>query len=238
MANKVDTSWQVHPHDPILELAPNLQQVTGDIPGMALRRIMTLVRMQDGRLLVHNPIALEDAYMAELERWAGAPAFVVVPNGWHRIDCAAFKRRYPEAKIVCPRGSVKKVRQRVAVDITYDAFPSDDTVEFAHVSGLRDVEGVMLVRSEDGVTLVFNDLIFNQPHLPGVGGVVIRLLGSSGEAKVTRIMRLLAVKDRAATREHLRALAETPRLRRIVPGHGRIISKDAAQVLRGIADKL
>lgn len=234
---KANATWNVLPHDPVIELASNLRQITGDLPNMPLRRTMIAVRMQDGRLLLHNPIALEDELMRELERW-GAPAFLVVPNGWHRLDCAVFKQRYPEARVVCPAGSRKKVEEVTAVDLTYDAFPGDGSVTLAHVAGVRDVEGVMTVRSEDGVTLVFNDVVFNIPHLPGFQGVVMRLLGSSGGPRVTRLMRLVAVKDKHALREHLRALASTPELVRVVPGHGHVIVRDAAATLRAVADAL
>jgi hypothetical protein len=234
---KANATWNVLPHDPIVPLASNLWQVSGSLPNMPLRRTMTVARMQDGRLLLHNPIALEDALMQELERW-GKPAFLVVPNGWHRLDCAVFKERYPEARIVCPAGSRKKVEEVIPVDLTYEAFPGDDTVSLAHVTGIRDMEGVLSVRSDDGVTLVFNDLVFNVPHMPGLGGVVMRLLGSSGGPKVTRVMRVLAVKDKHALREHLLALASTPDLVRIVPGHGDVIARDAAATLRAVADAL
>jgi hypothetical protein len=234
---KANATWNVLPHDPVIELASNLRLVTGDLPEMPLRRNMIAVRMQDGRLLLHNPIALEDELMREFERW-GAPAFLVVPNGWHRLDCVVFKQRYPEARVVCPAGSRKKVEEVTAVDLTYDAFPGDDAVTLAHVAGVRDVEGVMTVRSEDGVTLVFNDLVFNTPHLPGFTGLVIRLLGSSGGPRVTPLMRLRAVKDKRALREHLRALASTPDLVRVVPGHGHVMARDAAATLRSVAEAL
>lgn len=234
---KANATWNVLPHDPILPLASNLWQVSGTLPSMQLRRTMIVARMQDGRLVLHNPIALEDALMQEIERW-GRPAFLVVPNGWHRLDCAVFKERYPEARIVCPAGSRKKVEEVVPVELTYEAFPGDETVTLTHVTGIRDLEGVLSVRSDDGVTLVFNDLVFNVPHLPGLGGMVMRLLGSSGGPRVTRVMRVLAVKDTHALREHLLALASTPDLVRIVPGHGDVITQDAAATLRAVADAL
>lgn len=234
---KANATWNVLPHDPIRPLASNLWQVSGTLPDMQLRRTMIVARMQDGRLLFHNPIALEEPLMQEIERW-GRPAFLVVPNGWHRLDCVVFKERYPEARIVCPAGSRKKVEEVVPVELTYEAFPGDETVTLAHVTGLRDVEGVLSVRSDDGVTLVFNDLVFNVPHMPGLGGMVLRLLGSSGGPRVTRVMRVLAVKDRHAVREHLLALASTPGLVRVVPGHGDVITQDAAATLRAVADAL
>jgi hypothetical protein len=221
----------------MIELASNLRQVTGDVPKMPLRRTMIAVRMQDGRLLLHNPIALEDELMQELERW-GTPAFLVVPNHWHRLDSLVFKQRYPAAKVVSPVGSRKKIEQAVAVDLSYDDFAGDDSVTLGHVAGIREMEGVLTVRSEDGVTLVFNDVLFNIPHAPGFAGLILRLTGSAGGPKIARLIRLMEVKDKPALREHLRALASTPELVRVVPGHGDVIARDAAATLLAVADTL
>jgi hypothetical protein len=73
----------------------------------------------------------------------------------------------------------------VAVDGTYADFPADPRVKLHYLDGLGEREGVLEVKSEDGTTLVFNDVVFNQEHLPGVEGLVFRLIGSSGGPKVT-----------------------------------------------------
>ncbi len=234
---KAHESWTVLEHGPIEKLAENLWTVDGSLPKMSLRRWMTIARMDDGRLLIHNAIALEEELMKEIEDF-GKPAFLVVPNGWHRLDAAAFKKRYPEAAVLCPKGARKKVEQVVSADMTYDGFSGDDSVTLEHVAGLKEVEGVLSVRSPDGVTLVFNDLIFNLPHQSGFAGLFFRILGSTGGPKVTRIMRMFAVKDKKALRSGLTGLAGTADLVRIIPGHGERIEDDAAAVLRGIADRL
>ncbi len=46
------------------------------------------------------------------------------------------------------------------------------------------------------------------------------------------------VKDRRAYADHLRRLADTPDLVRVIPGHVTPIVDDAAGVLRGVADEL
>src|SRR5687768_14893240 len=104
----MSTAWEVHPHGPLREVAPGLWEVTGDVPGLPLKRNMTVVRLSDpgssdGRLLLHSVIAMDDARMAELEA-LGKPSVLVVPNGAHRIDIARYHARYPDAKIVCPAG--------------------------------------------------------------------------------------------------------------------------------------
>lgn len=229
-------SWTVLPHGPFEVLANNLWRVEGSLPHMGLKRVMTVARMGDGRLLVHSAIALDEPLMRELESF-GEPAFLVVPNGWHRLDARAYKKRYPSLRVYCPRGARAKVEKVVSVDGTYDSFAADDAVQLEHVEGMREAEGVLRVRSDDGVTLVFNDLIFNLPHGRGLSGLFSRLMGSTGGPKVTPFTKLL-IKDRKALREHLQRLAQQPELRRIVVSHGRVISQDATGTLERVAQAL
>src|SRR5277367_2400294 len=92
------------PYRPIAKLEDNLWTVDGDIrlPGGIFVRKMTLMRLNDGRIAIHSAILLDEAGMADIERW-GEPAFCVVPNRRHRLDAPAFRSRYPRLlKIVCP----------------------------------------------------------------------------------------------------------------------------------------
>ena len=202
---------------------------------MALRRVMTVARLADGRLVVHNGIALEESAMEELEAH-GDPALLVVPNGYHRLDAAAYKRRYPAIRVVCPKAARKKVEQVVPVDLTYDELPADEAVTLRHLAGTGDAEGVMIVRHGETATLVLNDAVFNMPHLPGVIGFVMRhLTASSGGPRVSRVARWLVIKDKPAFFANLAALADTPGLCRVIVSHHRTIDEHPAEVLRELA---
>src|SRR5262249_40739050 len=138
---KAFDSWQVFPHRPIEKLEPNLWRVEGDLPNGNGTRVMTLARMDDGGLVIHNAVALEDELMKEIEAF-GTPSLLIAPNGFHRLDASVFKKRYPDAKVVCPAGSRKKVEQVVAVDASYATAPSDGSVRFYHLDGTKEAEGV------------------------------------------------------------------------------------------------
>jgi len=233
---KANREWTVLKHGPVNRLEENLWTVTAGVPGMALKRVMTLVRLADGRLVVHSAVALDDESMAEIEAW-GPPAVLLVPNGYHRLDAPAYLARYPELQVLCPKGSRSKVEEVVRVDGDYDAFPDDPAVSVEHLAGVRKAEGVMIVRSGSGTTLVFNDAIFNMPHGRGVAGFIFRhVTGSTGGPRVTRLFRVMAVKDKAAFRDHLLRLAETPDLVRIIVSHHLPIESEPAAALRRIAE--
>jgi hypothetical protein len=235
---KTHDTWKVLPHRPIERLEDNLWRVEGELENMPLRRVMTLVRAGDGRVIVHNAMALGEGDMAAIEAW-GEPSILLVPNGYHRLDAPAYKRRYPGVKVFCPRGSRAKVAEVVGVDGTYDEFSADGVARLEHLDGTREVEGVLVARSGDATTLVFNDAIFNMPHGKGLTGFVFRhVTQSTGGPRVSRLLKLLVLKDRAAFAAHLERLAAEPGLRRVIVSHHRTVDERPAEVLREVAAAL
>ncbi len=230
---KAFDKWQVHPHKPLEKLEANLWRVEGDLPGSKGRRVMTIAKLEDGRLVIHNGIALEEDLMKEIEAF-GEPAFLVVPNGYHRLDAKIYKQRYPKLKVLAPAGGRKKVEQVVPVDAVYDG-AIDDTVRLDHLRGLKDAEGVMIVKHGAKTTLVLNDAIYNMPK---IGGVMGFMLAPTGEAAVPRIMRWFVIKDRRAFRSHLEELAKTPGLERVIVSHGRVIGENPRGTLEAAASRL
>jgi hypothetical protein len=185
---KVFERWTVLSHRPVEKLAENLWRVEGDLPDMPLKRVFTIARLGDGRLLFHNAVALEEAAMREIEAW-GTPAYLVVPNGWHRLDAKIYKERYPGLRVLCPRGSRKRVSRVVPVDGGLEDFPTDERVRLFYANGVKPVEAVLEVRLEEGATLVFCDLVMNMPrHFPGASGllyiIAIQGLGASRSRQI------------------------------------------------------
>lgn len=237
MAKAHDT-WKVLPHRPIEEVAENLWRVEGKLENMPLKRVMTIARRSDGDLVVHNAMALDDESMARIDAW-GRVGFIVVPNGYHRLDARVYKDRYPAARVLCPRGGKRKVEEVVGVEGAYEDFPADDAVAFETLDGVGDQEGVMIVRSRDGVTLVFNDAVFNMKHGSGVAGWIFRhVTQSTGGPRVSRIFKLFVMKDRAAYRAHLLRLADIPALQRMIVSHHEMVRDGAGAALRQAAATL
>ena len=235
---KAYSQWTVLPHGPIERLSDRLWRVQGSLPTMPLARVMAVARRSDGGLVVHNPIAVDDKTIAEIEAW-GPVASIIVPNDWHRLDAKVFHDRYPSARVTCPRGGRTKVEQVVPVTGSYEDEPADAAVSLETLDGTAANEGVMIVRDGEGASLVLNDIVFNMPHLRGVHGFVLRwLTASSGGPRVSRIGRWFVAKDKPALRAHLERLASTPGLRRILVSHHETIDRDPARVLSDVAATL
>jgi hypothetical protein len=228
--------WTVLPHGPLERLEENLWAVSGALPRGAMNRRMAVVRLGDGRLVFHNAVPLREPAMRELEAW-GTPAVLFVPNRFHRLDLHGWKARYPALRVACPERARPFVSKVVPVDAALALVGGDPALEAVPLDGSRWGEVALLVRSGGGAraSLVFADTLMNVPHQAGAGGLVLRLLGTSGGPKVTRVARLFTVSDAAALATHLRRLAATPGLTRLVVSHGEDVTRDPAGVLRGVA---
>jgi hypothetical protein len=231
--------WKVLEHGPLEPLAENLWCVRGALPGMSLRRTMIVARRLDGGLVLHSAIALREEVMKELEA-LGPLAHLLVPNGFHRLDAPAYKRRFPALRVFAPRGSRAKVEEVVSVDGAYEDYPHDDAVRLEPLAGVRDAEGVLLVRSSDGVTVVLTDAVFHMDRKRDVLGFLFTtLMGSAPGPRVSRLAKLLLVEDQPALRAALLRYAELPDLARVAVAHEKIASgPDAAAALRAASGYL
>ena len=233
--------WIVAPHEALRQLEDNLWTVDGvvpTIPGHSFPRKMMIVRRQDGTLLLHNAMPLDEPRLAELLA-LGRPEILVAPSPFHCIDAHAVKARLG-CKLYCPGPSAAAIGQVVKVDGTLGQLPADPAVRFEPLAGTRTGEGVFFVESAGGarVSLLFCDAILNVPHLPGFFGFVWKLLGFTGGPRCGPMWLKRAVHDRAALRRDLERLATTPKLHRLVPSHGPAIEEDPAGVLGRVAASL
>lgn len=226
---KAFSDWNPLGHEPIVKLAENLWWVRGKIPGMSLKRVMAAVRLDDGTLALHSAIAMEPAAQAELERW-GEPAYLIVPNGGHRLDARAYKRRYPRLRVFAPRGSRDRVAEVVPVDGTYEDFPAFESLKLETLKGVAETEGALLVRSADGTSVVLNDCVFNMDRKKDpLGFFFTTVLGSAPGPRVSRLAKLVFVKDKAALRSELERYAQIPDLVRVLVAHEKVASGPEAR---------
>jgi hypothetical protein len=228
--------WIVPQHDPFLVHEPELWSVEAELrPGSPMRRRMGVARLAEGRVALFNAVPLRDEALREIES-VGRVEWVCIPAAYHTLDLAAFHARFPAARIVAPPGQVAgRVRRRVPVAGGWELLPGSDPR--VRVIPLRGTKGEVVVVA--GGTMFFpGDALMNLAHVPGIGGLLLRLVGTSGGPKVTPVAKLFVVSDREALRTHLEELAAWSGLRRVVPCHGAVIEDDAAGVLRRVAAAL
>ena len=230
---KCFTTWTVLPHEPLERHGENLWSVSGNMPGGNQRR-MSIARRSDGKLVIHNPIALGDAEMSAVEAF-GTPAFLVVPNAFHRQDSVIYKQRYPAITVLCPQTARKKISEVVEVAGHLDEMPKDSQVELFHLRGMKEREGALKVKSGAATALVFNDTLLN---IAPRGGPIGFMMAPTGTLAVPRFTRWMMLKSAVELKQHLSELASSPLLTHLVPGHGAVIQSEAAAELRAAAERL
>jgi hypothetical protein len=227
---KAFDEWKPLAHETLLRLAENLLWVRGSIPGMSLKRVMTVARLEDGGLVLHSAIALEESAQKQLEAF-GEPRYLIVPNPGHRLDAPAYKKRYPQLSVLTPKGAREKVAEVVAVDGAYEDFPESSAVRFEPLHGVADMEGAMLVRSSDGTSVVLNDVMFNMDRKKDpLGFFFTTLLGSAPGPRVSRLAKLVYIKDKPALRADFERFAAIPDLVRVIVAHEKVASGSEAKV--------
>src|SRR5215831_14117013 len=75
--------------------------------GARLRTRTTVVRLDDGSLLLHTPPPPTDA-LAEQLRALGPVRWLVVPNCWHHLGAPAAAARFSQAKLVGPASALDR----------------------------------------------------------------------------------------------------------------------------------
>jgi len=232
-------TWKVLPHGKLTAIDENLLTVVGDLhmPLGDFPRRMTVVRLQDGRLVIFSAIALDEDEMVALEKF-GHPTFLIVPSDRHRMDAKIWKQRYPRLLVIAPEGAREKVEEIVRVDSTFFDF-RDPSAELITVPGTEGHDAALVVRGPSGVSLVVNELIWNVDNRPGFGGWVMKALGfTKSEPQIPAVISLTGIKDKPALQSQLQAWSELYGLRRIIVSHGDIIDNNPAFVLRDLASQL
>jgi hypothetical protein len=232
-------TWKVLPHGKLTALEENLLTVVGDLhmPLGDFPRRMSVVRLQDGRLVIYSAIALDEPEMAALESF-GRPAFLIVPSDRHRMDAKIWRQRYPHLLVIAPEGARAKVEEVVRVDATSYDF-RDPTVELVAVPGMDQHDAALVVRSSGGVSLILNELIWNVDNKPGFSGWLMKALGfTKSEPQIPALIAHIGIKDKPALQQQLEAWSRLYGLKRIVVSHGSIIEHDPLVVLRDLASQL
>jgi hypothetical protein len=85
--------------------------------GVRQRARTTVLRLEDGSLLLHSPAPPTDA-VAEQLRALGPVRWLVVPNCFHHLGTPAAAARFPEAQVVGPASALDRNKAlKVHVDI-------------------------------------------------------------------------------------------------------------------------
>jgi Domain of unknown function (DUF4336) len=187
--------------------------------GLEVGTRMSVIRLADGSLLLHSPVALEAALRAELDR-LGPVRYAVAPNRVHHLYAGEVARHYPESKLWVGPGLERK-----RPDLSFEGVLGDEAppawrgqLDQVFFRG-RPYENEVVFLHRASRTLILCDLAFHfGPRAQPLTRLLMRAIGSYGRFGPSRLDPLL-IRDRAAARASLlRILAWD--FDRVIVAHG------------------
>jgi hypothetical protein len=188
---------------------------------------MTVVKLSDGRLLLHSPIRCTDELRAEVEK-VGKVALLLAPNKYHHMFIKDWMQAYPDAQSWAAPGLPKKRKDLAFTGVVEEgAGPWTPDVEHLLWRGAPTFNEVPLFHRPSR-TLVCCDLVHNfGPERPTMTKILFGMLGGYGGVR-TNLTDRLVTRDRAAARASLeRVLAWD--FDRMILAHGSTVPAGARE---------
>ncbi|MBX3274662.1 MAG: DUF4336 domain-containing protein [Sandaracinaceae bacterium] len=193
--------------------------------GVRLRARTTVVRLDDGSLLLHTPSPPTDAVAEELDA-LGPVRWLVVPNRWHHLGAPAAAARFREATLVGPASALRRNRE-LRLDLELDAGELGERVP--------ELEALPL----EGVPFWDETVFYHRPTRTLLGADLVCSAGARDHwtwrfgARVTGCYERVRLPpdarrklpDKPAAARSLREMLRRP-AERLVIGHGDIIEAD------------
>ncbi len=190
--------------------------------GVRLRARTSVIRLDDGHLLVHSPTPPSESWRQQIAA-LGEVRWLVVPNCFHHLGTPAAAAAFPVATVVAPTSvATKNPALRINLEIRDLA------------TALPELAAIPL----EGVPFLDETLLYHRPTQTLFGADIVlradandhwtwrfaaRLTGCYERSSVPPDVRK-KVADKAAATRSLRALQELP-IQRLVVAHGRVIEE-------------
>ena len=203
-----------------------LKLIVGDVGAR-----MTVIRLPDGALLVHSPVALDADTRAALDA-LGPVRWVLGPCKVHHFHLADFAAAYPDAALLAAPGLPEKRRDLKFAHVLTDelALPFGGAV-LHHVFGGAPMMNEVVLLHRPTRTLVLTDLAFNLPSgARNEARLFHRLVGATGRFGPHRIVRL-GIRDRAAAARSLEHVLGWD-FDRVIVSHGEVLETGGQAAVR------
>jgi hypothetical protein len=202
--------------------------------GIALHARMTVIRLDDGTVLLHSPCAIDDEMRCALSE-LGEVAYIVAPGTFHYLHVASAQAAFPAAETyICPG------IERKCPDLRFDWLLGDKApaawggqLDQVLVRGNRWIWEVAFFHRQ-ARTLILVDLVENfgdataqvDWKLKLWWKIVFHMWNTAKPAPEYQ----LGWRDRKAARDSLRRILRWD-FQRVILAHGDLIEADARQVV-------
>ena len=178
---------------------------------------MVVVRLPDGGLWLHSPIAIDDALAGELAG-LGPVRHLVAPSKMHHLFMADAVARYPDAEVHLAPGLAHKCKNLRADATLGESDEFEGVFDQVLVDGSAQFNEVVFLHRASK-TLVCTDLVFNIREPRGwMTKLVLRMAGAHKRLAQSKLWRMVT-KDRDAVRRSVETVLAWD-FERVVMAHG------------------
>lgn len=210
--------------------------------GFAYPTRMAVAKLADDGLWLWSPVAPSKTLFAEVEA-LGTPAWIIAPNTLHHVHVAAWKARFPDARIAAAPGFTRPGQSGKPVDfdidLGLDSLPADWRDSFEAVVLHNRLMTEMVFFHRPSGTAIFTDLLQNMPPdwYRGWRRVVARLdRMTEAEPTVPRKFRI-NFPDRPATKAAVETILGWP-IERVLMAHGTPVRSEGRTLIHRAFDWL
>ena len=207
----------------LIPFAENIWYVQGayKLIGANLGTKMTVIRLDDGKLLLHSPVAFNETLASEITR-LGNPAYIVAPSTMHNLHMDGWSQRFSELKTYAAKGariaaSVEPLEESIV-------FPWENGICSILIAGMPKVNEWVFVHKSSG-TLIVCDLLFNvtEPTTRWTR-YLTSLYGIYQRCTITPLFNMM-VKDKEAFQRSLLRVSKQD-FDKIIISHGNNVTSD------------
>jgi len=189
--------------------------------GVRQRVCTTVVRLDDGGVLLHSPAPFTPA-QAEEVRALGPVRWLLIPNCWHHLGVAGAAAHFPEAKVVGPRSALERSRElKIDLDVRDARFAEQvPELEALPLRGVPFWDETVFYHRPTRSLLAADIVVCASAHDHWTIRWASRVFGFFEKARVPPDAKKKIV-DKAAAAASLRAILEKP-AERLIVGHADI----------------
>jgi hypothetical protein len=203
-----------------------------NIVGMPLTATMTALRLTNGEILLHSPLAMTAERRAAVEA-LGSVTHLYAPNTFHHLWLGEWAAAFPAARVHAPAALAKK-RSDLRIDRNNGTEPDPafrDTLDELRIDGFRLHESVLVYRPTG--TLIVADLVQNVGRPTETWSkMYTQMMGFYDRVALSKMLRWTAFSDRAAARKSIDELLGKS-FESMIFGHGSPLAQGAKPALEG-----
>jgi hypothetical protein len=214
-----DNLWEIH----------HAEFVVG---GLRIGTRTTVLRLDDGSVLLHGPGPLDAAHVASI-RAIGPVGYLLAPNLEHHLFLPAAKDAFPDAAVLGVAGLAAR-HPTLRVDHVLDGgLPPALAGQLAvrRLDGAPKLDEHVLYHAASR-TLIGADLVFNLHGMTGVTRFAMWINGANDRMCVTRLARSAFLSDARAAAASVPAMADAWDIGRVIVAHGDVFEGDGNAALR------